>query len=73
MASKILDLINQVHLHLKTGYKFNETSSIDILSMNGNHKNGQGWIGNTLEELNQNHSANGNISTETDNWFYSNE
>ena len=56
---------------IKTGYKFNETSSIDILSMNGNHKNGQGWIGNTLEELNQNHSANGNISTETDNWFMS--
>lgn len=56
---------------IKTGYKFNEYSSIDILSMNGVHENGQGWIGNTLEELELNPSANGNTSKETDNWFMS--
>ena len=55
---------------IKTGYKFNN-SSIDILSMNGYHRNGQGWLGNTLEELNNNPSANGNTKLETDNWFMS--
>lgn len=55
---------------IKTGHKFNN-SSIDVLSMNGYHRNGQGWIGNTLEELNNNPSANGNTKLETDNWFMS--
>jgi iron complex outermembrane receptor protein len=54
---------------IKTGYKFNDKHSIDILSMNGYHKNGQGWIGNTLEELTNNPQANGCTSLEDDNWF----
>lgn len=54
---------------VKTGYKFNENATIDFLSMNGYHRNGQGWIGNTLEELALNPSANGNTEAETDNWF----
>ena len=53
---------------VKTGYKFNNNHSIDLLSMNGYHKNGQGWIGNTLEELAINPKANGCTSAEDDNW-----
>ena len=54
---------------IKTGYKFNNMHSLDILSMNGYHKNGQGWIGNTLAELENNPTANGCTSLEDDNWF----
>ena len=56
---------------IKTGYKFNDRHSIDFLSMNGYHRNGQGWIGNTIEELAINPTANGNSKSETDNWFMS--
>ena len=56
---------------IKTGYKFNNNHSIDLLSMNGYHKNGQGWIGNTLEELAVNPRANGCTSAEDDNWIMS--
>ena len=56
---------------IKTGYKFNTNHSIDILSMNGFHRNGQGWIGNTIEELENNPNANGCTSLEDDNWFMS--
>ena len=56
---------------IKTGYKFNERHSIDILSMNGYHKNGQGWIGNTLAELDINPTANGNTRYEDDEWLMS--
>lgn len=55
----------------KTGYKFNDKHSLDILSMNGFHKNGQGWIGNTLEELAINPHANGNTRREDDMWLMS--
>ena len=58
-------------LTIKFGYKFNPTTTIDVLSMNGYHRNGQGWIGNTLEELQINPYANGNTEAETDNWFMS--
>lgn len=58
-------------LTIKTGYKFNTNHSIDILSMNGFHRNGQGWIGNTIEELENNPNANGCTSLEDDNWFMS--
>ena len=54
---------------IKTGYKFNEKHTLDFLSMNGFHRNGQGWLGNTIEELEVNPRANGNVETETDNWF----
>lgn len=56
---------------IKTGYKFNNNHSIDFLSMSGYHKNGQGWIGNTLEELEINPRANGCTSAEDDNWIMS--
>lgn len=58
-------------LTVKFGYKFTETSNIDFLSINGYHRNGQGWIGNSLEELSVNPFANGNTENETDNWFMS--
>ena len=56
---------------IKTGYKFNNKHSIDLLSMNGYHENGQGWIGNTIEELRDIPNANGNKPSEDDNWFMS--
>lgn len=52
----------------KFGYRFGR-HSIDVLSMNGYHRNGQGWIGNTLEELSVNEHANGCTKAEDDNWF----
>lgn len=56
---------------LKIGYKFNNGATIDFMTINGKHKNGQSWIGNTLEELNITPNANGNTEQETDNWFMS--
>jgi iron complex outermembrane receptor protein len=58
-------------LTIKTGYKFNDNHSIDIMTMNGYHRNGQGWIGSTQEELSINKRANGITSEEDDNWFMS--
>ena len=54
---------------LKYGFFFNPKHSIELLSLNGRHRNGQGWLGNTMEELNQNPRANGNIKSEDDEWF----
>ncbi len=62
---------NSQAVTVKTGYKINDKQTIDVLSMNGWHKNGQGWLGNTLEELAVNPMANGNTKAETDNWFMS--
>lgn len=62
---------NSKALTAKIGYKFNSNHTIDFLTMNGHHKNGQGWLGNTLEELEINPRANGNIKSEDDNWLMS--
>ena len=56
---------------VKTGYKFNDRHSIDFLTINGFHRNGQGWLGNTYEELKSNPRANGCTEAEDDNWFMS--
>ena len=56
-------------LTAKIGYKINSNHTIDILTMNGHHRNGQGWIGNTLSELAVNPRANGNTKDEDDGWF----
>lgn len=56
---------------VKYGYYFNPKHSLEFLSLNGRHRNGQGWIGNTLKELEVNPRANGNIKTEDDEWFQS--
>lgn len=58
-------------LTVKTGRRFNERHSIDFLTMNGYHRNGQGWIGNTKAELQVNPHANGNNQAEDDNWLMS--
>jgi len=61
---------NQSHaVTAKVGYFFNPYMSIDFITMNGYHTNGQGWIGNYEWELNDNKHANGNNNNEKDNWF----
>lgn len=62
---------NSQAITIKTGYKFSDRHTLDFLTMNGFHRNGQGWIGNTLEELAINPRANGCTEDETDNWFMS--
>jgi len=54
---------------LKYGYWLNQNNSIDILSLNGRHRNGQGWLGTTKDELNENKHANGNVKEDDDEWF----
>lgn len=56
-------------LGLKLGYFFNDKSSIDFLSITGFHRNGQGYIGSTLEELSANRKSNGCSKDEDDNFF----
>lgn len=58
-------------LTAKFGYYFNERHRLDVLSINGYHTNGQGWIGSTLAELAANPRANGNTAKESDNWIQS--
>lgn len=54
---------------IKYGYFFNDRHNIEVLSLNGRHRNGQGWLGNTKDELKANKHANGNIKTEDDEWI----
>ncbi|MBQ3414630.1 MAG: TonB-dependent receptor plug domain-containing protein [Clostridia bacterium] len=56
---------------VKYGYFFNNKHSIDFMSLNGRHRNGQGWIGNTLNELTINPRANGDSPDDIDEWFQS--
>ena len=56
---------------IKYGYLFNDRNSIDILSLNGRHYNGQGWLGSTKEEIRLNKHANGCLKEEDDKWFQS--
>ena len=60
---------NSQALTVKTGYKFNKRHTIDFLSMNGFHRNVQGWLGCTMDELIENPKANGCTKVEDDNWF----
>lgn len=54
---------------VKYGHYFNDKNSLEFLSLNGRHRNGQGWLGTTLDELKVNPRANGNIKDEDDEWF----
>ena len=56
---------------LKAGHYFNDRHSLEFLSMNGQHRNNQGWIGCSAEELALNPRANGNTDQETDHWIQS--
>lgn len=58
-------------LTVKTGYKFDKNHTLDFLTMNGFHRNGQGWIGVSMDELKENPRANGNPASDDDNWFMS--
>ena len=62
---------NSQALTVKTGYKFNKRHTIDFLTMNGFHRNVQGWLGCTMDELIENPKANGCTNMEDDNWFMS--
>lgn len=53
---------------LKYGWFIDDYSSLDIMTINGHHRNGQGWLGNTLKELEVNPRANGNIKEDDDCW-----
>ena len=53
---------------LKYGWYINEYSSLDIMTINGHHRNGQGWLGNSLTELAANPRANGNVKEDEDLW-----
>lgn len=55
----------------KYGWFIDDYSSLDFITLNGHHKNGQGWLGNTMEELNINPRANGNVKADEDRWFQS--
>ena len=55
----------------KTGYKFNDRHQIEFLSLNGQHRNCQAWLGVSAEELAENPRANGNTKDETDHWIQS--
>lgn len=56
---------------MKLGYFFNENHSIDFLSMNGWHKNGQGYQGVTMDELMIDPRTNGCSPYDDDNWVMS--
>lgn len=65
---------NSQALTVKVGYFFNDKHSIDFLTMNGYHRNGQGYAG-VIEELLPDHPTpfkqqlNGCLQQETDNFF----
>lgn len=56
---------------LKYGWFINNYSSLDFMTINGHHRNGQGWIGNSLDELAVNPRANGNVKEDDDCWTQS--
>ena len=51
---------------MKLGYFINNHHSIDFLSFIGQSRNGQGWIGSSLEEIEISKSHNGCSDKETD-------
>lgn len=53
----------------KVGYFFNDRHSIDLLSFIGQSRNGQGWIGSSLDEIMKNDRANGCTDSETDKFM----
>ena len=53
----------------KVGYFFNDRHSIDLLSFIGQSRNGQGWIGSSLDEMMINDRSNGCTEAETDKFM----
>lgn len=62
---------NSQSAFLKFGININGYHSIDILSFTGLSRNGQGWIGNTQNELKVNKKANGCVKSEDDRFLQS--
>lgn len=65
---------NSQNLTVKVGKFFNNKHSLDLLSMNGFHRNGQGYQGVTEEYLDKHpnpfkQAISGNRQTETDNFY----
>lgn len=65
---------NSQNLTVKVGRFFNNRHSLDLLSMNGFHRNGQGYQGVTEEYLDKHpnpfkQQISGNRQTETDNFY----
>jgi iron complex outermembrane receptor protein len=60
---------NSQSAFLKVGYYFNPKHTIDFLSFVGQSRNGQAWIGNTMEEIELNPRANGCTKDETDKFI----
>lgn len=56
---------------VKAGHWFNDRHSLEFLSMNGQHRNNQGWIGCDSTELALDPRANGNTDKEIDHWIQS--
>ncbi|MBR5847574.1 MAG: TonB-dependent receptor [Bacteroidaceae bacterium] len=50
----------------KVGYFFNDHHSIEFLSFIGQSRNGQGWIGSSLDQIMINDRSNGCTEAETD-------
>lgn len=60
---------NSQSLFAKVGYYINEKHTIDFLTFSGLSRNGQGWIGSTLEELAIDRKHNGCSENETDRFI----
>lgn len=65
---------NSQNLTLKVGKFFNSKHSLDLLTMNGFHRNGQGYMGVTEDQLPTSMNPfkqilSGNRQTETDNFY----
>lgn len=60
---------NSQSFSAKIGYYINDKHTIDFLSFSGLSRNGQAWIGSTINELNTNKSHNGCSEAETDKFI----
>lgn len=60
---------NSQSFSTKIGYYINDKHTIDFLSFSGLSRNGQAWIGSTINELNTNKSHNGCSEAETDKFI----
>lgn len=60
---------NSQSLFVKAGYFINNNHSFDILSFVGHSRNGQAWIGSTMDEISLNNNVNGCTSAETDRFI----
>lgn len=60
---------NSQSVFAKVGYFIDENHSIDFLSFFGLSRNGSGWIGSTMDEIDKNDKVNGCTDVETDKFM----